>query len=49
MKIKCAGDLTDILGKSAVIDGEKGFLAVGLSYSLSDKGEFTAVSLRKES
>ena len=49
VKIKCAGDLTDILGKSAVIDGEKGFLAVGLSYSLSDKGEFTAVSLRKES
>ena len=27
----------------------KGFSAVGLSYSLSDKGEFTAVSLRKES
>ena len=48
VKIKCAGDLTDILGKTAVVDGEKGFIAAGLSYSMSDKGEYTAVSLRKE-
>ena len=49
VKIKCAGDLTNVLGKAAVINGEKGFLAEGLSYRLSDSGEFTTVSLRKES
>ena len=46
--VKCAGDLTGILGKAAVVEGEEGFLAAGLSYSLGEKGEFTTVSLRKE-
>ncbi|MBR1483337.1 MAG: hypothetical protein IJ598_10270 [Ruminococcus sp.] len=46
--IRCAGALTDVLGKAAVIDGAGGYRVVGFRFRQDEDGAFTTVSLRKE-
>ena len=48
VSVKCVGDHLNILGKSAVINGETGFTVTGLSYVFGDQGAFTTVNMRKE-